>query len=356
MISLKKFWKNKKVLIIGHTGFTGSWLTITLDYLGSSISGYSQSSEKKHIIYNSLKLKKKLKYNYFADINDTSSLSKCIKKTQPQIIINLAAQPLVKKSYIEPIQTYKTNVMGAINLLYLCRNLKSVKAILMITTDKVYLNKEKNYSYKETDPLGGYDPYSSSKAASEIAISSFEKSFFNQKNSAFIATARSGNIVGGGDWSENRLIPDFIKSYYNKKRFIIRMPESIRPWQHVLEAVYGYLLLAQNLYQKKMYAKGAWNFGPDKKNFLKVKYFLKKINAISKLDIKWNVKKSNFHESKILKLNNNKSKKLLKWKPILSINEMIDLTCSWYKQYLNNKLTLYDLTLNQVKFFFKKIK
>ena len=353
---LKKFWKNKKVLIIGHTGFTGSWLTITLDYLGASISGYSLSAEKKHIIFNSLKLEKKLKYNHLADINNDHSLLNFIKKTQPQIIINLAAQPLVKKSYLEPIQTYKTNVMGAINLLYLCRNLKSIKAILMITTDKVYFNREKNYSYKETDALGGFDPYSSSKAASEIAISSFDKSFFNKKNSAFIATARSGNIIGGGDWSEYRLIPDLIKNYYKKKKFVIRMPESIRPWQHVLEAVYGYLLLVQSLYQKKKYARGAWNFGPDKKNFLKVKNFLNRINVVSKININWKVKKSNFHESSILKLNNNKSKKLLKWKPVLSLNEMIDLTFSWYEQYHINKKKLYHLSLSQVKFFFSKIK
>ena len=352
---LKKFWKNKRILIIGHTGFTGSWLTILLNHLGSSVSGYSLSSEKKHIIFNILKLKNKIKNNCFSDINNTHTLFNFIKKTRPEIIINLAAQPLVRKSYFEPIETYKTNVMGVINLLNICKNIKGIKAILMITTDKVYLNKEINKSYKESDPLGGLDPYSSSKAASEIAIHSFDKSFFNKKNSAYIATARSGNIIGGGDWSEDRLIPDLIKSHISGKKFIIRMPDAIRPWQHVLEAIYGYLLLCQKLYQRNKVAKGAWNFGPSNKNFLKVKDFLNKINLISNFKSKWYLETSSFHESKILKLNNNKSKKYLGWRPILSINEMINFTFSWYELMRKNKSQLYDLSISQIKYFIKKI-
>jgi CDP-glucose 4,6-dehydratase len=353
--NLKKFWKNKKILIIGHTGFTGSWLTIFLNHLGSYVSGYSLSAEKKHIIFNILKLKNKIKNNCFADINNSPALINFIKKTRPEIIINLAAQPLVRKSYLEPIETYKTNVIGAINLLNICKNIKGVKAILMITTDKVYLNKEINKSYKESDPLGGLDPYSSSKAASEIAIHSFDKSFFNKKNSAYIATARSGNIIGGGDWSEDRLIPDLIKSHISGKKFIIRMPDAIRPWQHVFEAIYGYLLLCQKLYQKNKVTKGAWNFGPNNKNFLKVKDFLNKINLISNFKSKWYLKTSSFHESKILKLNNNKSKKYLGWRPILSINEMINFTFSWYELMRKNKSQLYDLSISQIKYFIKKI-
>ena len=352
---LKKFWKNKRILLIGHTGFTGSWITIFLNYLGSSVSGYSLSSEKKHIIFNTLRLKNKIKNNCFADINNTRALFNFIKKTRPEIIINLAAQSLVRKSYSKPIETYKTNVIGAINLLNICRKIKGIKAILMITTDKVYLNKEINKSYKESDLLGGLDPYSSSKAASEIAIHSFDKSFFNKKNSPYIATARSGNIIGGGDWSEDRLIPDLIKSHISGKKFIIRMPDAIRPWQHVFEAIYGYLLLCQKLYQRNKVAKGVWNFGPNKKNFFKVKDILNKINRISNFKSKWYFKKSSFHESKILKLNINKSKKYLGWRPILSINKMIDFTISWYELMKKNKSQLYDLSISQIKFFIKKI-
>jgi CDP-glucose 4,6-dehydratase len=352
---LKKFWKNKRILIIGHTGFTGSWLIIFLNYLGSSVSGYSVSSEKKHIIFNILKLKNKIKNNCFADINNSPALFNFIKKTRPEIIINLAAQPLVRKSYLEPIKTYKTNVMGSINLLNICKNIKGIKAILMITTDKVYLNKEINKSYKESDSLGGLDPYSSSKAASEIAIHSFDKSFFNKRDSAYIATARSGNIIGGGDWSEDRLIPDLIKSYISGKKFVIRMPNAIRPWQHVLEAINGYLLLCQKLCQRHKFAKGAWNFGPNNKNFFKVKNLLNKIKLFSNFKLKWYLKKSSFHESKILKLNNNKSKKYLGWKPVLSISEMINFTISWYELMRKDRSQLYDLSISQIKYFLKKI-
>ena len=352
---LKKFWKNKRILIVGHTGFTGSWLTIFLNHLGSFVSGYSLSSEKKHIIFNILKLKNKIQNNCFADINNSYTLLNFIKKTRPEIIINLAAQPLVRKSYFKPIETYKTNVMGSINLLNICKNIKGIKVILMITTDKVYLNKEINKSYKESDPLGGLDPYSSSKAASEIAIHSFDKSFFNKQDSAYIATARSGNIIGGGDWSEDRLIPDLIKSHMSGKKFIIRMPNAIRPWQHVLEAIFGYLLLCQKLYQRNKFAKGAWNFGPNNKNFFKVKDLLNKINLISNFKLKWYLKTSSFHESQILKLNNNKSKKYLGWRPILSINEMIDFTISWYEMMRKDKLQLYHLSISQIKYFIKKI-
>ena len=352
---LIKFWKNKKVLVIGHTGFTGSWLVIFLSYLGATISGYSLKNEKKHIIFNTLKLKNFLKYNCFADINDPTLLLNFIKKVKPEIVINLAAQPLVKMSYLKPIETYKTNLMGAINILHVSKDVKSIKAILMVTTDKVYLNKEKNNTYKETDELGGFDPYSSSKAASEIAIHSFQKSFFNKKNSAFIATARAGNIIGGGDWSEDRLVPDLIKSYFSKKMFIIRSPNSIRPWQHVLEAIYGYLILSQKLFEKKIYSKGAWNFGPNNDNFLKVKDLIKKINSVSNLNIKWKIKKNKFQEAKILKLNHNKARLFLKWRPILSLNEMINFTFKWYFGMKKNKSKLYDLTISQIEYFMSKI-
>ena len=352
---LKKFWKNKKVLVIGHTGFTGSWLIIILNYIGATVSGYSLKNEKKHIIFNKLKLKEIIKNNRYADVNNVSAFSNFIKLTKPEIVINLAAQSLVKKSYFDPIKTYQTNVMGAINILYACKDIKSIKAILMVTTDKVYLNTNKKKSYKETDELGGFDPYSSSKAASEIAIYSFQKSFYKNKSSPYIATARAGNIIGGGDWSDDRLIPDLVKSYFNKNRFFVRSPNSIRPWQHVLEAIYGYLILSQKLYEKKKYSKGAWNFGPNRSNFLKVKYLIKKINLISNFNFNWKIKSSSLYEAKTLKLNNNKSKFFLKWKPVLTLNEMIIFTFDWYANINKNRSELYNLTISQIKSFFNKI-
>lgn len=355
IIKLKKFWTNKRVLIIGHTGFTGSWLTIFLNYLGASISGYSLNNDKKYVVFNKLSLKSLLINNCFADINNEKIFSKFIKKVKPQIVINLAAQALVRKSYFEPLETYKTNLMGALNVLYLSKNIHSIRAILMITTDKVYFNSGKKTGYKETDRLGGFDPYSSSKAASEIAIESFDKSFFNNNSKSFIATARAGNIIGGGDWSEDRLIPDLMKSFLYNKSLVIRNLNSIRPWQHVLEAVYGYSSLCQKLYKKKIYAKGPWNFGPNKNNFLTVRQIINKIKKYINFKIKLKIKKSSLHEAKILKLNNSKAKNFLNWKPLLSVEEMIGFTCNWYLALNKNKKYLYNLTISQIEKFIKKI-
>jgi CDP-glucose 4,6-dehydratase len=352
---ISKFWKNKKILIVGHTGFKGSWLTILLHYLGAKVYGYSLKPEKNNFIFKKLHLNNLLEINCFGDIN-SKKLKIFIKNVKPQIVINLAAQPLVRKSYTKPIKTYETNLMGAIKLLYACRNISSIKSILMITTDKVYKNNEKNVSYKETDELGGFDPYSSSKAASEIAINSFQKSYFNKKNQAFIAIARAGNIIGGGDWSEDRLLPDIIKSYYNKKKLIIRFPNAIRPWQHVLEPLYGYLILCENLYKKKTNTIGAWNFGPDNKKIFTVRELIKEINLYKNLKIKIKINRKNrLHENKILKLDNNKAKNKLNWKPVLSSKEMISLTIDWYLSMKNNKKNLYALTIEQINYFINKI-
>ena len=353
---IKKFWKRRKVLIIGHTGFKGSWLIIFLNFLGSHVYGYSLKPEKHHIIFNKLKLKNFLKLNCYADINDTKKLKRFIKITKPDIVINLSAQSLVRRSYSFPIETYKTNFFGAVNLLNIVRNFKNIKAVLMITTDKVYFNKEKNYLYNENDKLGGHDPYSASKAASEIAIESFQKSFFNKRNKPYIATARAGNIIGGGDWSEDRLIPDLFKSYLKKKTLVIRSPNAIRPWQHVLEVIYGYTLLIQMLCAKKSNFIGAWNFGPNKNNFIKVKSLVKKVlDSGLKVKIKVKVKNNDYHESKILKLNNQKAVKFLNWKPVFSIKETINLTCEWYNSMYNNHgRNLYSLSIKQINFFFNK--
>lgn len=350
-----KFWKNKKVLILGHTGFKGSWLTILLHHLGAKVYGYSLKPEKNNFIFKKLRLNNLLKINCFGDIN-SDKLKIFIKNIKPELVINLAAQPLVRKSYIKPIETYKTNLIGSIKILYACRNISSIKSILMITTDKVYKNKGKNLPYKETDELGGFDPYSSSKAASEIAINSFQESYFSKKNQAFIATARAGNIIGGGDWSADRLLPDIIKSYYNKKELIIRFPNAIRPWQHVLEPLYGYLILCENLYKKKPNTIGSWNFGPDNKKILTVRELIKEINLYKDLKIKLAIDKKNvFYENKILKLNNSKAKNKLNWRPILSSKEMISLTIDWYLAMKSSTENLYSLTIKQINHFISKI-
>jgi CDP-glucose 4,6-dehydratase len=353
---LKKFWLNKKVLIIGHTGFKGSWLSILLKHLGSKVFGYSLAPKKKNLLFKSLNIEKLIDKNFFSDINNTASLKKFILNNRPEIIINLAAQSLVKESYLKPIETYRTNLMGALNILNICKNIKNIRSILMITTDKVYKNKDKNISYKENDQLGGNDPYSSSKAASEIAIESFRKSFFSKPRMAYIATARAGNIIGGGDWSNGRLIPDIFKSYFKKKVLNLRYPNAIRPWQHVLEPIYGYLILSQKLYEKKSFALGSWNFGPNYNNFINVKELVKRISDSLDYKIKFRVIKiKNFYETNILKLNSNKAKNLLKWRPILSQKEMITFTNDWYINLRTKNVNLYKLTVLQIETFLKKI-
>ena len=244
------FWKNKKVLITGHTGFKGSWLSIWLKLMGANLTGYSLLPTTKLSLFEVAKVKVGMK-SVIGDIRDIKSLSKLINKIKPEIIIHLAAQPLVRYSYKKPIETYETNIMGTINLLEACKKVKSVKVFLNVTSDKCYENKKiKNKKYLETDPMGGDDPYSSSKACSELVSKAYRSSFF-KNNDIALATARAGNIIGGGDWSLDRLVPDIFRSMNNRKNILIRNPKSIRPWQHVLEALSGYIILVQNLYYHK---------------------------------------------------------------------------------------------------------
>jgi CDP-glucose 4,6-dehydratase len=350
------FWKNKKVLIFGHTGFKGSWLVIFLNLLGAKVYGYSLKPSKENLIFNKLKLENKVCRNFYGNINNLIKISKFIRNCKPEIIINLAAQSIVSKSYKDPLLTFNSNFMGSVNILVAAKNFKFIRAILMITTDKVYLNDVSKYVYSENDKLGGADPYSSSKAASEIAIHSLKESFFNNQSSAFIATARAGNIIGGGDWCQDRLIPDIIKSYLFKKKIKIRYPYAVRPWQHVFEALFGYLMLSKRLYEKKKYSLGAWNFGPSSKSFISVMDLLKFVNIHRKLNINWSLeKKRKFKETKILRLKINKAKKFLGWKPLLNFEQMIDLTFDWYEKLKLKNFDLYKYSQNQIRDYIKNI-
>ena len=282
MENLERFFKNKKVLITGHTGFKGSWLSKILLNWGADISGIALKPDTDPNLFNILEIKKNIN-NYFCDIRNFKSLEKIVEKEKPEIVFHLAAQPLVRSSYDDPLYTFETNILGVVNILQIIKKINRIKAAVIITTDKVYENKKNKLSYKEDDRLGGYDPYSSSKAASELVINSYIRSFFNpkdynKKHKTLIASARSGNVIGGGDWQKDRIIPDIVKSIYEKKeKLIIRNPDSIRPWQYVLEDLEGYLLLAKKLYQGKKEFSGAWNFGPDsKEKCLTVKELIEK--------------------------------------------------------------------------------
>ena len=329
--SLKKFWSRKKIFITGHTGFKGSWLCIILNLLKSKIYGYSLKPEKKSL-FNESKISKFLESNTFSDVSNISLLNKKLKLAKPQIVFHLAAQSLVLKSYKFPVETFKTNIMGTVNLLNCIRKVNSIKSVIIVTTDKVYKIDKKNKIFNELDILGGSEPYSTSKVGAELATESFIKSFFNKTNlKNRISTARSGNVIGGGDYSKYRLVPDIIKAINNKKKIHVRNPDHVRPWQHVLDPLMGYLILAKQQYEGKIKKKNnCWNFGPKKNSFKKVINIVKKIRTFESFEYKIE-KKQEKKETKILKLNSLKAKKILKWSSILDLNHSIKNTVEWNK-------------------------
>ena len=347
----KAFWRDKKVLITGHTGFKGGWLTLVLLKLGANVTGLSLKENQKSF-FSMCKIKKKINKNIYCNINNYSKLKKVILKNDPEIVFHLAAQPLVIESYINPISTLNTNVIGTANLLNALRYSKKIKSIVIVTSDKCYENINKK-KYSENDKLGGDDIYSASKSSTELITSAFRESFFSKSKKVNIASARAGNVIGGGDYSKNRIFPDIIKSYEGKKQCIIRNPKHTRPWQHVLDPINGYIRLAEKLYksQNKKF-NNAWNFGPLRENKSVqdlVNFIRKEIN----LKVKRINKKNKFNESRSLNLNSNKSKKYLNWKRKLNFQQSIKMTLDWY---LNSKINKdnFEFTLKQINEYFKK--
>ena len=344
-------FKNKCVFLTGHTGFQGSWLTLWLKLLGVKVIGFSQEPPTKPSMFEILHLEKEIEH-YIGDIRDQSSLQKLIKKSNPDFIIHFAAQTLVRDSYDNPLETMETNIMGTVNILESIRNLDSTKISIIMTSDKSYENSLNTKPHKETDPMGGFDPYSASKGASELVVSSYRNSFFNQKNPLQkISTIRAGNVLGGGDWAKNRIIPDSILALSSKKKIIIRNQNSIRPWQFVLEPLSGILWLITKMNSTPKKFNQAWNFGPEQKNHLTVKQIVKKINQNWKnaSTIKYlNANSNEPYESKYLKLDISKAKSYLKWKSVYDINQTISETINWYKSYYENSSSMYDLTIDQI--------
>lgn len=349
----EKFWFNKKILITGHTGFKGSWLALVLKNFGSKLYGISlKPSLESH--YNILKSKNFFKSEFFIDIS-TKSLSTVLKKIQPDIIFHLAAQPLVIESIKNPLLTYKTNVIGTINLLEAMRNYSMPQVFINVTSDKVYsYNKSENLYFKENSRLGGGDPYSNSKACSELITSSHFHSFF-YKHDICISTVRSGNVIGGGDFAKNRIIPDFFRSLKSNKTLIIRNPNHIRPWQHVLDPVFGYLLTAWFIDKNKIKFTN-WNFGPNKKSHIKVLDIIKIMSAINdfnNIDIS---KKKLKSENSLLKLNSSKVKRTMNWKPIWGLQETLVETSKWYNSYMLRNEAISEFQFqNYYKKFLKEI-
>ncbi len=349
MDNLKKFYKNKKILITGHTGFKGSWLSSSLLLLGSRVYGYSLNDEKKKS-YKKICEYQKIK-NIYGDILDYKKLQKNILKIKPEIIFHLAAQPLVSVSYKKPYQTIQTNLIGTLNIMEICRKVPNLRALVLITSDKCYHNIEIKRGYKESDRLGGEDPYSSSKACAEIVYHSYLNSFFNKKNNLGVATARAGNVIGGGDWSQDRIIPDCVRSIIKNKKLIIRNPSSTRPWQHVLEPLSGYLILAMKLSKEPAKYAGSWNFGPIRNEKMRVKYIVKLLFTYLKKREFFIIKKGKFKEANLLKLNSNKSTKILNWKSKWRMKETIIQTALWYQNFINKK-NVKDFTKVQIRNYF----
>lgn len=340
-------YKNKKVFLTGHTGFKGSWLSLWLKSLGAEVLGYSLEPATEPSMFKELNIDKEIK-SVFGNILDTSKLEKTMNAFQPDIIFHLAAQPLVRLSYFEPVLTYQTNVIGTLNVLEAARKCSSVKAFVNVTTDKCYENMEVNHGYKEDEPMGGYDMYSSSKGCVEIMSSSFRRSFLQEESAYAMATARAGNVIGGGDWALDRLIPDCIRSINSNKPIVIRNPIAVRPWQHVLEPLSGYLLLGQKLLEDgKKYAQG-FNFGPNEDSVLTVAEVSKKVvEKYGKGEIIVG-EKSPLHEAGLLMLNIDKAKIVLNWTPSLTADQAIDNTVEWYKCFYDGSDML-SFTLAQIK-------
>ena len=354
MDKLKEFYKNKKIFITGHTGFKGAWICNVLLNFKSDICGYALKSEDISL-YNILKLDEKIK-SIIGDIRDLEKLKKAITAYNPDIVIHMAAQPLVIESYNNPVYTYETNVIGTVNILESLRYCNSVKSFVNVTTDKVYENKEWEWGYRENENLCGYDPYSNSKSCSELVTYSYKNSFFKDESSPAISTARSGNVIGGGDFSANRIIPDCIRAASKNENILVRNPNSTRPYQHVLECLYGYLLLAMKQYEDKKY-EGNYNFGPNEENCITTgeltDIFCEIWNKDEDKKITWYTEnQKRVHEANFLKLDCSKAKSILNWKPNWNIQKSIEETVKWNRVYIE-KQDMNIITDNQISEYFK---
>ncbi len=325
----------KRVLITGHTGFKGSWLALWLHELGAKVTGISLPPESSPNHWDLLNLQV---VEYRFDIRDFRALARLFVDVQPEVVFHLAAQPLVRRSYRLPLDTWSINVMGTANVLEACRQTDSVRAVVAVTTDKCYENVEWQWGYRESDRLGGHDPYSASKAGSELVAASYRRAFFSSNTAPLLATARAGNVIGGGDWSEDRLIPDLVRAISIGKSLEVRSPHSTRPWQHVLESLSGYLKLGLKLMNGEKVLADAWNFGPSPDGNRTVEGVLRLFSRNWEA-VRWHVQplESNPHEAALLYLDNSKARNLLQWEPIWGLDETIRRTAEWYRAWLECK-------------------
>jgi CDP-glucose 4,6-dehydratase len=344
------FWQNKKVFLTGHNGFKGSWMSLWLQKWGAELVGFSLPAPSKNNLFTIANVGQNMT-SLAGDLRQFDQIKQAIAQHKPDIVIHMAAQSLVRYSYTNPIETYATNVMGTLHLLEAVKQVGCAQAILNITTDKCYQNNEWDWGYREIDALGGHDPYSNSKACSELLTAAYRSSYFHTDGAPRLATARAGNVIGGGDWAEDRLIPDIIRSNLHKEKLVIRNPEAIRPWQHVLESVSGYLLLSQKLYENNQDYIGAWNFGPAETDAKTVAWIADYVTRAFDRPGAWQQDRSvQPHEASYLKLDCAKAKSKLKWQPRWDLANGLDATIAWYKAFSAHE-NMHDFTLAQIHSF-----
>lgn len=346
------FWSGKRVFITGHTGFKGGWLSLWLASMGAKITGYALKPNTTPNFFEVTKIASGLDHSHIADIRDLEKLRKTMAQAEPEIVIHMAAQPLVRYSYDNPVETYATNVMGTVHVLECIRNLDCVRVAVVVTTDKCYENKEGIVGYSENEPMGGFDPYSSSKGCAELVTSAYRQSFFSpdkfDQHNIAIASARAGNVIGGGDWSEDRLIPDAIRAFELKKSLMLRNPLATRPWQHVLEPLSGYLILAQALHQGGVQFDGAWNFGPRDEDARPVKEVVEFLIKNWGSPANWQQDLSEQpHETHTLRLNCTKSRDYLSWAPKWGLEKAIQNIIDWYRAYQRGE-NMQEVSLQQI--------
>lgn len=347
------FWSGKRVLITGHSGFKGGWLSLWLQMMNAKVIGYSLPAPTSPSLFDVARVEEKID-SIIGDIRDLDHLRRVIKTHQPEIVFHLAAQAIVRLSYEDPLNTFDSNIMGTVKLLEAIRSVDCVRAVVIITSDKCYENREWCWGYREIDPMGGFDPYSSSKGCAELITSAYRRSFFNRQfndsiTETLIATARAGNVIGGGDWGTDRLVPDIMKSFMAEKPVIIRHPQAIRPWQYVLEPLRGYLMLVEKLWSEGHRYADAWNFGPDDSSSRSVQWIVDCLVTAWGDSAAWQLDMAiNPHEAHYLKLDCSKARLEMGWKPLLSLSQSLDLVVQWYRAFYE-KHDMYEETCRQIE-------
>ena len=348
---MSSFWRGKRVFITGHTGFKGGWLTLWLEVLGAKVAGYALAAPTEPSFCDVVAIEKSI-ISARNDIRDLDALRKCLLEFRPDIVLHLAAQSLVRPSYEDPVGTYATNIMGTVNVLESVRQCPSVRSVVIVTSDKCYENRERDQGYNEDEAMGGFDPYSSSKGCAELVTASYRNSFFNPddypRHHVSVASGRAGNVIGGGDWAKDRLVPDMVRAILAGQPVRIRNPNAIRPWQHVLEPLGGYLLLAQRLFEEGPKLSGGWNFGPLDSDTRKVQDIVGKLTQQWGDDASWEADQGNHpHEARFLKLDCSRAETLLGWRPRLNVDTALAWTVDWYKAWRKGK-DMRALTLLQI--------